>query len=259
MKLNFGLIATAAALAFTSLSSSAAINTSSNPDLLFVAFNPSAGQTYVRDLGALSQLSSNQTFNAPTGSIFTTQFTGTAASAIQWDVVALDATTNNAVVYMTNSVYNLGGNDSNGIASVETASLGGYTQLQNPVNGYMFANGEYSGSTTVTNQTNALVISNNFSGGFPMAGQGVGTSLNFVKVDSTGTATQLYLNAALKAIDPQNGSNAPGGYFTLADANGDLTWTESVSSVPLPGAAALFLPGLLGMFGIGRRRSQTQA
>ncbi len=270
MKIKFKLIATAAVLALASSMAAAAINTSSSPDLLFVAYAPildgSGGSTYVRDLGSISSLASSTNFAAPTASIFASQFAGVDPTAIQWNVIAFDGTS--PAVYLTGDstvLVGLKGSYVQQIVGSETASLGGLTQLDLAANGYAKANGEYTGSTTLNNQTNGLTLTTYASFGNQnlVSGQGVGSSQNFIKVSRllynspTVTVTQLYLNSSLSAFD----ENANGGYFTLADAQGDLSWTNAaaVAAVPLPAAVLVFFPGLLAMFGLGRRRQNTVA
>jgi len=249
MKIKFNILATAAALALASVTASAAINVSTAPDLLFVAYDTNTGSTYTRDLGvSLSALTTDQAFNAPAASVFTTQFT--TAANIQWNVYALDNTS--PVIYLTGDITKLAGLGSFDVqssASVLTNETGGLTQLQLAANGYAKPNGEYTGSSTVTDQTNGLTMADNFGFGSHVSGKGVGSSQNLLEVDQDGNATQLFTNASLSAFN----HNAKGGYFTLLDAQGDLAWTNSVASVPLPGAALLFFPALMAMFGFGRR------
>jgi len=261
MKIKFNVLATAAALALATSMASAAINVTATPDLLLVAYDPVTASTYVRDLGvSLSALTTSTTFNAPAGSIFATQFAGVAPSAIQWNVVALNDVNSNApTTYTTGDITTFGGilpSDVVSIASVLTNSLGGFTQLDLAANGYAKPNGEYTGVKNALDQTNGLTITTNFGYGFPVSGMGVGTSQNFLMTDSSGNTTQLFLNASLSAFD----NNAKGGYFTLTDAAGDLSWTNgTVAAVPLPAAVLLFAPGLLAMVGLGRRRQNKAA
>ena len=260
MNFKFKLLAAAAALALSSVPALAAITTTSNPSLLFVAYDGSGAtaDTYVRVLGSLSSIGTNNvSFSAPSASIFSSQFAGVAASNIYWNVFALDNANPN--VYLTGvnaSTLNsagLGSFDVASVASVLTGSLGGLTQLDVAANGYSKANGEYTGSTNPSDQTNANKLTPNFEFGLFGSGHGVGTSLNFKKVSGDdGSASQLFLNSALSAFN----GDAKGGYFTLTDAAGDVTWTgqASVAAVPLPAAALLFGPGVLTLLGIGRRR-----
>jgi len=262
MKFKLKLWAGIAALALSS-GAFAAIDTSANPDLLFVAYdNLGTGATYVRDLGSLSQLTgtANTTFSAPASSIFSTQFAGVSASNIDWGVIAVTKATVGNTLYETNAANNVQGHfdtDVPQVVGVLTSGLGGLTQLDLAANGYAKANGEYTGSTTVSNQTNALTLLANISFNHVKTSQGVGSSQNFISItenqdNGTADVAQLFTNAALSSF---GSGNVAGGYFTLLDATGNLQWTAvaNVSSVPLPAAALLFVPGLLGLFGLGRR------
>lgn len=264
MKFKTKLWATAAALAVSG-SAFATIDTSTNPDLLFVAYDANgSGATYVRDLGSLSQLtgSANTLFSAPAGSIFSTQLAGISGANIDWGVFAITKQNAGNVVYETNAsnnVQNRFDSDVPAVVGTLTSGLGGLTQLDLAANGYAKANGEYTGSTTLSNQTNAVTLLTKASFGNPKPVIGVGSSQNFLSItedqdNGTADVAQLFTNAALSNASFGSG-NVNGGYFTLLDAAGDLQWTSvaSVSGVPLPGAALLFIPGLLGLFGIGRR------
>ncbi len=260
MKIKFNILATAAALALASVTASAAINVSSTPDLLLIAYDVNTGATYTRDLGvSLSALSTTATFSAPTGSIFSTQFAAVSPSLIQWNVVALNNVSGQQAFYVTGDITQQQGLSSTDVipsAGALTAQLGGLTQLDNASLGFAKANGEYTGSPVAGDQSNAFTLANNFSFGFTTSGNGVGSSQNLLKIATDGTASQLFTNASLSAFD----NNVAGGFFTLLDAQGDLKWTTvGVAAVPLPAAVLLFVPGLLAMFGLGRRNKRLAA
>lgn len=266
MKLKFKTLATAATLALASLSSFAAIDFSANPDLIFVAWDGTGlnkTATYVRDLGSVSQLgSSNLTFSAPTNSIFTTQFTGVASSDIQWNIFALDNV--NGREWLTGSLANqLAQNLSqfDAVATISNLVSFNFSVLQNPSNGYIKANNEFSGGANdnPADGTNGFLINLPAQQGLYDSVKGVGKSANLLFIDGAtdpATESQLFVNAQLSnaAFAP---GNVNGGYFTLANANGDITWTnQALSPVPVPGAALLFGPGLLAVFAAARRRRQ---
>jgi hypothetical protein len=264
MAFRLKILAAAAALAMASAPALATINVGSNPDLLFVAYDAGGtGQTYVRDLGSLSQIGPNgttsMTFNAPAGSIFGTQITA-PGSQIKWGVFALNnADPTLATIYFTGKASLAGAvadTDVSGAASILTGALGGLTQLDIAANGWIFPNGEYSGPTSITAQANALTLIKNFSFTVPRLGNGVGDNMNmvFVTGDNNNAVTipgQLAVNNALISTDA---GNAKGGYWTLLDASGDVAWVANVAAVPIPAAAFLFGPGLLTMFAAARRR-----
>ena len=258
-KFNFIVAAAAAALALVSQSASATISVGADPSLLFVAVDQVTGSTYVRNLGAESQLASGSlAFSTPATNVFSTLFNGD--TNISWNVMAFSGASN--VIYSTGDVStNFGfvnAGDAQQIIQAETAALGGITALDNTSNSFSKGNNEYVGATGSgsINPTNGVQLNLNAGFGFPTYGT-VGGSRNFIKTDNDGNVSQLFLNSSLTAID----DNQKGGFFTLTDAQGDLSWTNagSVAAVPLPGAALLFFPGLLAMFGIGRRNKKLAA
>ena len=221
MKLKFNLMASAALLALASAPAFAAINAGTTPDLLLIAYDGSGlspTASYVRDLGAISQIGNNNlTFSAPLSSIFSSTFSGVSPSNIYFTVAAVDGIS--PKLYSTGTVENDAGlvsADVAGNANGLLGPLGGITQLDVASNGYIRPNGEYTGSANAGDVTNGVRLTNVFSFGFPLSGQGVGSSLNFIKIDTDGTASLFDPNAAL---------TGGGGYFTLLDAQGDVKWT----------------------------------
>jgi hypothetical protein len=279
MKFNLKATVAAATLALSGASSFAAITTTTAPTLFLLAYGPitpvfndpldptlQTGQTavtYARDLGALSALGPNGVGNATftnTGTSFSTLFGSTgSAGSFNWGVFALTSTAGSQAMYSTGAVSSLGGlvaNSVPGRTAVVTASgpNGGVTAL-NLLPG---AGGEYTYSnadlTDPGNTGNAVNLIDQLSFGNAVTGFGVGSSLNFVKMQGT-TTSQYAVDPTLSAFN----GNAAGGYFTLLNANGDVTWTglgtTPPSAVPLPAGALLFGPGLLAVFAAARRRN----
>jgi hypothetical protein len=274
MKFKFGLLAVAAGLVFASASASASgiANSGGVYDMVFMAWDVN-GTSYARDIGPESNLSAttNQTFNAAANSAFASTFAGDTSSQIAWAVVALDS--DNGNIYTTGNLAQM-------VASFNNADGVGIDAPENEsaaVSGWNAFNalgtnaaGEYIGP--VSNLPNNPTFPGNIYRLASVGTQvynGIGTHQNFIWQDSgngdgvtggagsqggAGQVIQLFQNANLANSNFGGGSN--GGYFTLADGTGDLTWTVAVSQVPLPGAALLFAPALLGMLGFGRRRNQ---
>jgi hypothetical protein len=260
MKLK--LVAAAAVLAAFALPASAAVSTAAtNLELLLVAFDGSGATTkdYIRDLGvSVSTIgTSNLTFAAPGSSLFSTAFTGVSSSNIYWNVIAIDNIT--AKAWTTGSLSAL---TSAGLGSfdMETniGNTGGGTEivpggLANLVANFRKTpNTEYYGAAQLSG-SNGLDLLGNLAGGGGnvISGHGTGTSQNFFQIAGDGTPSQINANAGLLAFD----GNSKGGYFTLA-SDGGLSYTGAAtpSAVPLPAAALLFGPGLLGLFGFARKR-----
>jgi len=264
MKFNLKMIAAAAVLAAVALPASAAVSTAAtNLELLLVAYDGSGATTkdYIRDLGvSVSTIgTSNATFAAPGSSLFSTAFTGVLASNIFWNVIAID--NNNSKAWTTGSLAALNGaalgsfdmdtNIGNSGTGVEIVP-GGLTSLVANFRKVAVTGTEYYGATPGAG-VNGLDILGNLAGGIGnvVSGHGTGTSQNFFQIAGDGTVSQIRANTGLLAFD----GNAKGGYFTLA-ADGGVTYTgaAAVSAVPLPAAALLFGPGLLGLFGFARKR-----
>jgi hypothetical protein len=261
MKLKLNLLAAAAAVvALVAPVAASAATAATNLELLLVAFDGSGATTkdYIRDLGVSAATigTSDLSFGAPVGSLFSTAFTGVASSNIYWGVIAIDAP--NSTSYTTGA-----------LAKLTAAGLGSFDQdsnvgvggiIQNSLNALVTSFqktpttlGEYYGAAQLSGSNGVDLIGNLVGGGAnAVVGKGTGTSLNFFKVDGQGTPSQINANAGLSAFN----GNSAGGYFTLA-ADGSVTYTGAaavVSAVPLPAAALLFGPGLLAMFGVSRRR-----
>jgi hypothetical protein len=268
MKLKYKLLASAAALALSSASSFASgIDFSATPDLIFVAWDGVGvtTSTYVRDLGSVSQLGAfNVSFAAPAGSIFTSVFAGNGvpASNIYWNIFALDNVNGNE--WLTGSLanqVNQGLDQFTVTSNLNTEVVGALAALQNPNNGWVKANGEYTGDPSqAPNSTgsNGFNLSQALEEGLYDYAHGVGKSQNLLYIDSSTdpvVVSQLYQNAAISNSAFALG-NSNGGYFTLTDAAGDITWTGAPSPVPVPATALLFGPGLLAVFAAARRRRQ---
>jgi len=272
MQFKFKTLAAAALLAAASLPSHAVINTTAtNTSLVLYAFDINgSGATYYRDLGSVNQVlnaTGNVSFAAPVSSIFSTTFAAVAATDITWGIFGLDSTSIRQTEYIASGRSAVAANqlDLNSLSGGVTGTFGTFVALDLAANGYTRPNGEYTGNAAVggdgTFATNAFDAAGRFTLNTFDLGAGVGSSLNFFRsvAPATGTVaaiTQINTSAT-SGLALQGG--ARGGYFTLADAAGNLTWTQaaSVAAVPVPAAALMFGPALLAMVGIGRRNKKS--
>jgi len=264
MKFNLKMISAAAVLAAVALPASAVSTAATNLELLLVAYDGSGATSkdYIRDLGvSVSSIgTSNLSFAAPASSQFLTAFTGVSASNIYWNVMAID--NNSSTAWTTGSLAALNGAglvgfdmDTNIGSSGTAVEIVPGSLVSLVANNQKSTLTEYFGAAASAG-SNGINLAANVVGGVSnlVSGHGTGTSQNFFQIAGDGTVSQIRANAGLLAFD----GNAKGGYFTLA-ADGGVTYTGVVppappSSVPLPAAALLFGPGLLGLFGFARKR-----
>jgi hypothetical protein len=265
MKFKLKTLVAAAALAVSAMPGFAAISSGADPTLLLVAYDSTfaSNATYFRNLGTLSQLSTSQTFSAPSGSIFSTQVGG-LGNNIGWGIVAINSAAPALYVAANTAGTTSGTAFIDGVVASLVGAFPTYGGLDAAGAGYAYLNGavqatggaagsaglEYTGNPApgaLGAETNAQGVASNVFGA--VGGVGIGSSLNFFKADYT-SVTQQYLSPLGVAA----GGGAAGGYFTLL-TGGAVSWTNPVASaVPLPAAALLFAPGLLGMIGVARRR-----
>jgi hypothetical protein len=275
MKFNLKKIAAAALLAAASLPSFAVINTTAtNTSLVLYAFDINgSGATYYRDLGSVNQVlnaTGNVSFAAPVSSIFASTFASVAAGDIYWGIAGADTASVRQTQWIaagasaiSRTVADIGGY-TNGVAG----TFGTFVALDTAGNGFIrpvgcTVNCEYTGNPGVsvdnTFATNAFDFANRATLNSLDLGVGVGSSLNLFKSTqpASGTAAGVtQINTAASGQAFLGGVN--GGYFTLVDTSGNLSWTQAaaVAAVPLPAGALLLGPGLLAMLGFGRRRNK---
>lgn len=241
MKLKF-MAAAIAALAISSTAHATIGDTSATNADLVLLVGTNDGQTYARNLGLLSTFlagdASTETFNAPTGSIYSSTITGTP---IFFGLVATDGT--NLYASIPTSVWT--GVSGAALTSALATASGipfGFTNLDAS---YANANGvEYTGNSGNTNDsTNAQEI-------LSLAAHGSLTS--FTGAEST------YTESFSEVTPPSGRGNvstaAITGSWTFNTTTGAVVWDQP-SAVPLPAAAWFLGSGLLGLVGIGRRRS----
>jgi hypothetical protein len=254
MKLK--LVVAAAVMAAIALPAAAVTTPATNLELLFVAYDVNgSGKDYVRDLGALATSIGTSNVSFGTGTTFGTAtgnaFAGVTSSNIYWNVIAVDA--GNSTAYTTGNLTKLNA-AGNGSFEMDTNTGLIATGLSNLVGNASWSkgNGEYYGAA-VASGSNALDLVGTLigDGSKVVSGHGLNTSQNFFTIAGDGTASQIRANAGLSAFD----GNAAGGYFTLSSLGAlSYTGTAAPSAVPLPAAAMLFGPGLLGLFGFARKR-----
>lgn len=207
----------------------------------------------------------NLTYNTFTGgssftalasnSIFTGLFGASTASNVKWEVVSAVNDALAGGTPGTNIPWSLGFS-----AATQPAAFSGIQQTQagtkfntwvNTIAGHQTSSG--SGLTSSTNATD-LWNMNNASAAF--GGNSGGGTLPFTITGILGSSLSYFTATANgdTAGDPSVFSQIAGNW-NLA-SNGTLTWNAAqVGAVPVPAAVWLLGSGLMGMVGIGRRRS----
>ena len=283
MKLNFKMIAAAAALVVAAGGAHADIVTQGQSGALALyAFNQVTQAYYIRDLG--------YTMNTFLPSTVTTSVADGGGSAVTGDKtpvagLTLDKTTNTAnfadttgswatfvagatlsdILWAVSSSDSLGVNAAQGVVRLITTSVNAPAITNGQINNYI-STGAAGGLATLFNPTDnglsAVFASGRPSGMVNNFGLGAGglTSLDadaglwYYTRTTSGTA-----GASIAANEVQFGN----GNFALVrlEADGDFSYTLApAAAVPLPAAAWMMGAGLLGIGGmIRRRRAAAQA
>jgi hypothetical protein len=275
-------IAGAMVAGFQTAEAQPTIPSSGNTDLWLFVSNQTAGTTLAVDTGVtvsslLSSYTNNAVLQAVNDSFSKTeaQLSSTGALAtylgsgtLEWAVEGVNWPTG---LTSTGSSANQAAGGAVGILSAPAAAgsavagyglsglltwASGFNKDQSYViNGNGGSVTGYTAGGTVYTFANGNNITGNVWGGTP-GGVGAGSVTEYGTGPSQtgiapGTSETLY------AITGNNGTGTVQSYIlgTLAFASGNLTLTAPTAPVPLPAAVWLFGSGLLGLVGVGRRRS----
>lgn len=268
------LIASAIGMAFAGPASALTTGTLSNGSLFLAVWDSSATGTYsyVQDLGytintflpngnaAVNALdggpfAGDKTpaagLNLPFATSFLSSFAGNLAD-IRWNVVAYDNQSSN---------FSLNGRRAAVTTQVGTVSAGnitnsGLTTVTNNI-GTAATNLNCGTSLTGCSSTSTLLkgatYSNSLGNGGLSTSQSLGGTLEMMYITQNGTQPGQAIAAGFDFYD-----NADGRATWNLASNGALTYNieGAPAAVPLPAAVWLFGSGLLGLAGIGRRKSK---
>lgn len=269
------LIASAIGMAFAGPASALTTGTTSNGSLFLAVWDNSAAGTYsyVQDLGynintflpngnvAVSALDGgpavgdktpvigmNQAFSTS----FLSSFTG-LTSDLRWNVVAYD---NQASNFSTNTrrlvtttqigTANAGAITNSGLNTV-TSNVGTAATTLNCGTALI-------GCSSTSTLLKGATFGNTLGNGGLSTSQGLGGTLEMMYITQVGTTPTNGTAAAFDFFD-----NAYGRATWNLASNGTLTYDidGAPAAVPLPAAVWLFGSGLLGLVGIGRRKSKS--
>jgi hypothetical protein len=187
-------------------------------------------------------------------SVFTTAFGTTAATALNWNIVAGDnlntGSTNPAQTLVT-------GPQGGGLDLFNGATIGIANANINTQMAFMNSACGAASSCTVAAGANGDGGATGWSNlnAFTFETAGIGA----VDAQSVPVKLAMYLFASNASGPGANGAttqfsvNGQESYWTLDAATGNVTW--NVASVPVPAAVWLLGSGLLGLIGVGRRKA----
>ncbi len=268
------LIASAIGMAFAGPASALTTGTLSNGSLFLAVWDSSTSGTYsyVQDLGytinsflpnsnaavsaadggpATGDKTPAAGLNLPFATSFLSSFTG-LTSDLRWNVVAYDnqasnLTTNTRRAAATTQVAtaNAGGITSSGLQTV-TTNIGAAATNLNCVTAL-------TGCSSTSTLLKGSGYGNNLGNGGLSTSQSLGGTLEMMYITQNGTNPGATNAASFDFYD-----NAFGRATWNLASNGTLTYNieGAPAAVPLPAAAWLFGSGLLGLVGIGRRKSK---
>lgn len=238
-------------------------------DVVVEAWDFNTNTSYIRDLGSLSSFltaignsSGTTSLGGTSGgtivlggadSLFGTAFGAeTTASNIVWNIVGFSTVGTNVSGFLSTT----------NTSPISNGGLSGASK--NVVTGGVFADGSGNASGTTatsayfTSATSPSDVGGNAGWGDTLGGQ-------YSKTTATGFST---LTAAYVSGTNHGSGTLPVATFNFFTQNGfqdyfsllstgevDFTALGQVSNTPLPAAAWLLGSGLLGLFGIARRRS----